>query len=66
VRADQLLIEVADNGHGFGSRQRHAGDDGIANMHDRLKSLGGICEIIGNKPAGTTVRFSAPLPRKFL
>lgn len=66
VRAGNLLVELADNGRGIDGHERQAGDDGLANMNERLKSLGGGCEIIGNKEDGTTVRFSAPLPTKFL
>jgi signal transduction histidine kinase len=61
----RLIVEVADNGRGFNPIEHHSGDDGIANMNDRLKSLGGQCEITSAAMKGTTVRFRAPLPRKF-
>jgi signal transduction histidine kinase len=66
VRADWLVVEVSDNGHGFDLSNHHAGDDGLANMKDRLKSLEGACEIKSNAQEGTTVCFRAPLPRRFL
>lgn len=66
VRADWLMVEVADNGRGISARERQAGNDGLANMIERLKSLGGECEVVGNQEEGTTVRFNAPLPKKFL
>ena len=66
VRKGSLIVEVADNGHGFEPRLRHAGEDGIANMAERLKSLGGGCKVVSDPQIGTTIRFSAPLPQKYL
>jgi signal transduction histidine kinase len=66
VRDDLLLVDLADNGHGFNLSERKNGDDGLANMKERLKSLGGSCEIISEPHQGTTVRFQAPLPKRLL
>ncbi len=66
VQNDHIVVVVADNGHGLESRKREAGEDGIANMKERLKSLGGVCDIKSEGQTGTTVRFEAPLPRKLL
>jgi signal transduction histidine kinase len=57
-----LMVEVSDDGRGFNPETRTAGHDGIANMHERLKSLSGVCEITSDAKTGTTVRFRAPLP----
>lgn len=65
VRGDCLIVEVSDNGHGFDPKNHQAGDDGIANMNERLRSLDGACEITSNPRNGTTVRFRAPLPKVF-
>jgi signal transduction histidine kinase len=65
VRDDSLIVEVSDNGHGFDPNNHQAGDDGIANMKDRLNTLGGQCEITSNAKEGTTVCFRAPLPKVF-
>lgn len=62
----QLTVVLADNGRGFDPRERRAGDDGLANMSERLKSLGGDCNISTNPQQGTTVRFQAPLPKRLL
>jgi signal transduction histidine kinase len=59
-----LVVEVADNGCGFNPSDRPVGSDGVVNMQDRLKTLGGTCAIISDNQTGTTVRFSAPLPEK--
>ena len=66
VNDNQLIVEVADNGQGFDLQARPAGADGLANMKQRLKSLGGDCEIQNGKPNGTTVRFRTPLPKRLL
>jgi signal transduction histidine kinase len=63
VRDNLLIVEVSDNGRGFDPHKHHAGDDGIANMEDRLKSVGGECRITSNAHEGTTVCFRAPLPK---
>jgi signal transduction histidine kinase len=65
VREDQLIVEVSDNGKGFDPKNHQAGDDGIANMKDRLRAVGGDCEITSNTREGTTVCFRAPLPKHF-
>jgi signal transduction histidine kinase len=66
VRQDWLIVEVSDNGSGFDVNNHHPGDDGLANMKERLKTLGGQCEIKATPNAGTTVCFRAPLPKSFL
>lgn len=66
VRDERLIVELADNGSGFESSGHPVGNDGLANMVERLESIGGSCEIISETQKGTTVRFSAPLPLKLL
>jgi len=66
VRNDRLIVELTDNGRGFYLRERRADADGLANMRERLKSLGGDCEIVSELQKGTTVRFQAPLPKRLL
>jgi signal transduction histidine kinase len=66
VQQNQLVVVVADDGHGLDSRERQSGADGIANMKERLKALGGVCEISSASDQGTTVRFQAPLPGRLL
>jgi signal transduction histidine kinase len=59
-------VEVADNGRGFENTPPPAGSDGLANMKDRLKTLGGECMVTSETNHGTTVRLSAPLPEAIL
>ncbi|HEX4349623.1 MAG TPA: ATP-binding protein, partial [Verrucomicrobiae bacterium] len=66
VREEQLIVEVADDGRGFNLSAPPSGSDGIVNMNERLKSLGGECKITSEMPKGTTVCFRAPLPKSYL
>ena len=66
VRDERLVVEVADNGRGVVADKTQAGSDGIANMHERLKTVSGDCTITSDSGKGTTVRFSAPLPKAFV
>ena len=66
VADGNLFVEVADDGHGLDLHVRQVGSDGIANMNERMKSLGGECEISSDTQNGTSVKFRAPLPGKFL
>ena len=61
-----LVVEVADNGRGVEARPRQSGDDGMANMDERMKVLGGSCKIVSEANTGTSVRFRAPLPEGLL
>ncbi|HXS68338.1 MAG TPA: ATP-binding protein, partial [Candidatus Polarisedimenticolia bacterium] len=65
VYDDGLIVAVSDDGHGFDAKNRQAGEDGIDNMKDRLKSLDGTCEITSDAK-GTTVTLRAPLPKRLL
>lgn len=64
IRADggMLTVEVADNGRGIESGVTAPGADGIANMKERLISIGGQCDISSDAASGTMVRFTAALP----
>jgi signal transduction histidine kinase len=66
VRGHRLEVEVSDNGRGFNLSEPRAGSDGLDNMKERLKTVGGGCEIVSDSRSGTTVRFSAPLPERLL
>jgi len=66
VREENLIVEVADDGRGLDGQPGAAGSDGIANMNERMQSIGGACEIISDAQQGTTVRFRAPLSQNEL
>lgn len=61
VSGGRLAVELEDDGSGFGSQTAAAGADGLANMRERLATLGGTCEISSQPAGGTIVRFAAPL-----
>lgn len=66
VQNGDIIVVVSDNGRGLISGKQEAGADGISNMTERLKSLGGVCEISSEPNKGTTVCFQAPLPQRML
>jgi signal transduction histidine kinase len=63
-----LEVLISDNGNGF---QTTAGQEtngkakrtghGLVNMRERLRAIGGQCEISSEPSQGTTVRFVMPL-----
>ncbi|HWB04415.1 MAG TPA: two-component regulator propeller domain-containing protein [Verrucomicrobiales bacterium] len=65
VTSGSLEIAVEDNGCGMKSSAGSNGD-GLANLRQRLDSLGGMCEIESREGAGTTVRLRLPLSRTTL
>ena len=66
VQDGELRVVVTDNGSGFDPGEQRAGADGLANMKERLSSLGGSCHISSEANKGATVRFEAPLPKRLL
>jgi signal transduction histidine kinase len=65
--ADELLIEVEDNGQGFNlAEAERNGGNGLRNMRQRLSNLGARAEILSRPGLGTTVRLVVPLNRAVL
>jgi signal transduction histidine kinase len=60
VEADQLHLEVRDNGRGFDVDTAREGI-GLQNMRDRLGAVGGRAEVISHPGNGTLVTASAPV-----
>jgi len=60
----KFILEISDNGTGFeqSRRARSQGGHGLKNMEERLKSVGGICQIHSVIHQGTSVKFTVPLP----
>ena len=61
LRDGMLEIAIADNGQGFDPSTPVEGN-GLANLRQRLASIGGRCEIQAQPGAGATVRLVLPLP----
>jgi ligand-binding sensor domain-containing protein/signal transduction histidine kinase len=71
IREDELEILISDNGTGFDANvtaneapenTRRLGH-GLFNMRERLRTVGGRCEIKSESRQGTKVSFFAPLGR---
>lgn len=59
--ADELELNVRDNGRGFDVRQEvGAGHYGLLGMRERARLVGGTLAIESAAPGGTSVRFTAP------
>lgn len=58
---DCLEITIADNGIGFDPAQIHTAGMGLANLKNRLQSVGGQCTIQSAPGEGTTVTMLLPL-----
>ena len=62
AEADQLHLEVRDNGPGFDASARGDGAR-LQNIRDRLGAIGGSVEIVSEPGHGTLVAATAPLRR---
>lgn len=60
----QVLVEVADDGVGFDTRQPGGRGRGLANMHGRADALGARLEIDSAPGQGTCVRLLLPVQRQ--
>lgn len=65
VHGQRLEVAVSDDGRGFDPATVQAGNDGLANMQERLKNLGGSCTVTSEPGKGTMVRFVAPIPERW-
>ena len=63
VASGNLKISLADDGSGFDQSLDLPGSDGLQNMQERIKSLGGTCTIESRPQAGTTVQFEISLKK---
>jgi signal transduction histidine kinase len=58
---DGFTIEITDNGRGIpADNQRRSG---LANLQWRAEQVGGSCQVTSPPDGGTTVRWTAPLPK---
>jgi len=61
VEEDHLTISLTDNGRGFDAATGTPGSDGLRNMEERIRALGGSCMLETTPGAGTALRFNIPL-----
>jgi signal transduction histidine kinase len=62
VVEQSLEVVVEDNGKGFAPDHAPAERNGLANMKQRLRDIGGTCSIISMPGSGCRVVFVLPLP----
>jgi signal transduction histidine kinase len=62
-RGQNLLVVVEDNGAGFDLELADPARNGLTNMKERMKELGGCCRINTRVGAGCRVEFQVPLPK---
>ena len=62
-RGQTLFVGVEDNGRGFDPATVDPSRNGLSNMVDRMKEVGGECRINTKPGAGCHVEFQVPLPK---
>lgn len=62
-RGQSLFVVVDDNGKGFDFEKADASRNGLTNMVDRMKEVGGECRIVTRPGSGCRVEFQVPLPK---
>jgi signal transduction histidine kinase len=55
ISEQALTLVLEDNGRGFEPDREHPSADGVRNMHQRMETIGGRCEIVSKRGAGTVV-----------
>lgn len=63
-QGSRLIVVVQDNGKGFDIRNTSPEGNGLTNMSQRLKELGGSCQVLSQPGKGCRVEFSIPLKRR--
>jgi len=59
-----LKMIIEDNGRGFEKAPEGPGHDGLRNLRQRMREIGGECRIESNPGRGTRIEFSYPWPEK--
>ena len=62
-RGQILLVVVEDNGEGFDLEKADSSRNGLTNMVERMKEVGGVCRISAKAGVGCRVKFQVPLPK---
>jgi two-component sensor histidine kinase len=62
-RNQTLIVVVEDNGAGFDLDMADPGRNGLTNMTERMKEVGGRCQITSKPGAGCRVEFQVPIPK---
>jgi signal transduction histidine kinase len=62
-RGQSLLVVIEDNGEGFDLEKVDTSRNGLTNMAERMKEVGGECRLEVKPGAGCLVEFQVPLPK---
>jgi two-component sensor histidine kinase len=62
-RGQSLLVIIEDNGVGFDLESVDSSRNGLTNMRERMKDVGGECRIFSEPGGGCRVEFQVPLPK---
>ena len=57
---EKLVVIVEDNGQGFDMKNIRAGRNGLTNIEQRMKEMGGSCQIISQPGQGCRIKFQIP------
>jgi signal transduction histidine kinase len=60
-----VQVTIEDNGKGFDTAHTDPTRNGITNMMERMKDIGGECRIVAKPDAGCSVEFHVPLSFSF-
>jgi signal transduction histidine kinase len=58
---NDFVLEIEDNGKGISEEDREKGRNGLVNMRQRMRDVGGDFEILPRAEGGTKIRLKAPL-----
>lgn len=62
--ADEVVLEIQDNGRGFSPEDVQTSQYGLRSMRERAESIGAKFQVISAPDAGTTVRVHIPIREK--
>lgn len=65
-RGHNLFVVVEDNGSGFDLERIDPERNGVVNMTEGMREVGGRCRITTSSGAGCQVEFQVPLPRQVI
>jgi len=60
--AQELALSIVDNGVGFPAEKVRSSSLGLLGMQERLRSVGGRCDIRSRPGEGTTLEIVVPIP----
>ncbi len=62
ARGNEFVVEVSDDGVGLISPNLRRSGNGLRNISERMRRIGGVAEFLPRQPRGLTVRLSVAVP----